>query len=208
MAVEGKGESGSTARAAASGAEPPARPRHRPTAELGRRFAALLGEPHAHQLGVCAKLQLSYATYKRWMAADLNDEADDMEHVQFQAIVYEALERARVADIKKLDEEFGQLDGARVAVAGPLVNKHTFHHQNRFKRFYANDDEPKKTELDIGNKDGKPFSQHHTGPLSEQSRRVIVTEFLGLTPELLDAGARAGDVDMSTATDEDAEENL
>ena len=181
--------------------EPSARPRLKPTAELGRRFAELLAEPHAHQLGVCAKLRLSYATYKRWMAKDLNDVDDCQEHVEFQGLVLEALERERVKDIQELNGEFAELDGPRVAVAGPLVNKHTFHHGNRFKRFYANDDEPKKTELALENKDGKPFKSHSTSALTEATRRAFVAEFLGITPEMLDMGAEAGNVDMSTPDD-------
>jgi hypothetical protein len=181
---------------------PPARVRPRPNAELGEEFARLLGEPHAHQLGVCGKMGLSYRSYKRWMAADVDEDDCKQDLADFQRIVLSALEDARVRDIEALDHAVDCLQGPDVAKAGAYVNKHTFHHQNRFKRFYANDDEPKKAELDIGNKDGKPFAQHHTGPITEQSRRVIVTEFLGLTPELLDAGAKAGDVDMA-ANEED-----
>jgi hypothetical protein len=176
--------------------EPSARPRLKPTAELAERFAELLAQPHAHQLGVCAQLQLSYATYKRWMAKDLNDVDDDMEHVQFQAIVLQALERERVKDIQKLDKEFDGLDGARVAVAGPLVNKHTFHHQNRFKRFYANDDEPKRTEVDLGNKDGAAFKTSNRHGLTEATRRALITSVLGVSEDMLEAGNEAGKLDM------------
>lgn len=187
---------------ASPAAVPSARPRARPTALLAQQIAELLAEPHSHALGACAKLRIHYNTYKRWLSYEPDDHPDMPELAEFQGIVLEALDAARVADVENFEADLDSLGGPGVAKAGAYVNKHTFHHLNRFKRFYANDDEPKKAELDIGNKDGKPFKSHVSGALSESTRRAILTGIVGIPEEMIDVGAKAGEEHMSSLGDE------
>jgi hypothetical protein len=168
---------------------------------LGQRFAELIQQPHAHQLGVCAKLRISYASYKRWMAADLDAEGVKQDLVDFQCTVMEALEGVRVAELESIKQELDDLDGPGVAKAGAYVNVHTFHHENRFRRFYANDDEPKRAEIDLGNKGGTPFKTSNKHGLTEATRRALVTGVLGVTDEMLDAGDEAGRLDTGDEND-------
>jgi hypothetical protein len=168
---------------------PSARARATPNAELGRRFAELLAEPHAHQLGVCGKLRLNYRTYKRWMAAE-TEGGTDLD--DFQGLVNAALEDARVRDIQAMEQDLEQLQGPGVAKAGALVNMRTFHHTNRFKRFYGSDEDPKK--LEMSGPDGKPLQQEHSGKLdvahglTPEASRKLKLQFLGISEERLERG--------------------
>lgn len=174
-----------------STADPPARARATPNAELGRQFAELLSEPHAHQLGVCGKLRINYRTFKRWMAAE-TEGGTDLD--DFQGLVLDALEQARVRDIKNMTEALDDLDGPGVAKASALVNMRTFHHTNRFKRFYGNDEDPKK--LEMSGPDGKPLQQEHSGKvgvqhgLTAEASRKLKLEFLGISEERLKRGQK------------------
>lgn len=173
-------------------AEPPARARLRPTVELAERFAEEMRRPHSHQLGACARLRLPYATYKRWLAWDPEEHPMFPELSEFQGIVLSAVDEQRSLDAESIDDDLSRLHGPDVAKASALVNKHTFHHQNRFKRFYANDDEPKKTEIELGNKDGKPFKSASAG-LTEATRRALLSSILGVPEPMIDAGAQLGE---------------
>jgi hypothetical protein len=145
--------------------EPLAHVRARPCRELGERFAAMLQEPHAHQLGVCARLGIAYASHKRWMAA----EEPDADMAEYQAAVLVGLDNARVAD---LDDMAVKVEGAPGTHAGTIWNMRKFRHESRFKRFY---DEPTKVELtgkDQGplQVEGKPTREQALAELRELAK--------------------------------------
>lgn len=130
--------------------EPSARVKLQPNAELGRKVAALLAEDDSHQLGVCGKLRIPYATYKRWLAAEPRDEQHDLR--DFQGIVFEALDAARVRDMEHGRVE---LERCETGKASPTVNMWKFAHENRFRRFYAADTDP--TRLEHSGPNGGPI---------------------------------------------------
>ncbi len=167
-------------------AEPLARARPRPCKALAEQFAVELAKPHSHQLGACARLRVSYAAYKRWMAAEPKEDEEDL--ADFQAIVLEALDEARVRDIEDLEVEFARV---KTGKSGALINKHTFHHGQRFKRFYANDEEPKESKVQLSGPDGKPIQtdnkhEHRAAKgLSKDVARVLALKVLGIPEHLL-----------------------
>lgn len=178
--------------------------RHRPSRELADRISALLAEPHASLVGSCAIAGVPYRTVQRWMSADV-DERPDCE--EFQNVVMMALERERVRDISAVDEAFESLDGPGVAKAGALVNKHLHHHANRFKRLYSLDDETKSLKLEHVGAGGGAIKTANVNVgergLSESTRRQIVEGILGVPRAMLEAGAKMGELDMSSGGDEE-----
>lgn len=136
--------------------KPPSSPNARTSARpckcacrvLGEAFAALLAEPYAHQLGVCAKLGIPWSTHMTWMGKDADPDSDV---AQYQSIVLGALDDQRRLD---LDGGQTQLDNAHPAKASAQFNMFRFQHENRFRRFYG-DQEVKKVELT--GKDGEPL---------------------------------------------------
>lgn len=117
--------------------EPPTRARA--SAELADRFADLLAEEHSHQLGVCGQLGIAYATYKRWMS---DDEDASPEVAAFRAIVLRALDARRKEDMRQAREA---VEGAPGTHAATVWNMRKWAHEQRFKRFYA--EEPARVEL-------------------------------------------------------------
>lgn len=172
--------------------------RRQPTVELAERISELLAEPHASLVGSCARAGVDYKTVKRWLAAEL-DERPDCE--QFQAIVLAALERERVRDLDDLENRLDALGGPTVAKAGALVNMTTWRHDNRFKRFYQEDDAPKKLAMEHTGANGGAIKTANVSVgrgLSPTVRREIVEGILGVPRALLEAGEKMGELDMST----------
>ena len=145
--------------------EPLAPTRARPNKALGEQFAELMKEPHAHQLGVCARMRISYATFKRWMA----NEEPDADLAEFQAAVLDGLDRARRADLTDMETAVLAAAGTH---AGTVWNMRKHRHESRFKRFY---DDPQKVELT--GKDGGPVEHKHAfvAQLPDSELLAIVT---------------------------------
>lgn len=114
----------------------------RPTVELARRFAELLEEPESHQLVVSARCGIPWTTYKDWMSGCVASATE------FRAIVLEALDKRRRADLADMAEAVEEAPGTHAAT---ILNMRKFRHEGRFKRFYK-DDEP--TKLELTGKDG------------------------------------------------------
>lgn len=114
----------------------------RPTVELARRFAQLLEEPESHQLAVSARCGIPWTTYKDWMSGCVASAAE------FRAIVLEAMDKRRRADIEDMERAVDSAPGTHAAT---ILNMRKFRHEGRFKRFYK-DDEP--TKLELTGKDG------------------------------------------------------
>lgn len=144
--------------------------RARPTLDLAKRFAALLSEPYSHQLGVCAQLSIPYSTYKDWMA----HKEPSPELAQFQAIVLQALDAARVRDIKDARSDIASSQGATCVA---FANMHKFHHERRFKRFYQSDEEPKTVKQEITGKDGGPI-QSESKVITQDAAQTIARKVL------------------------------
>jgi hypothetical protein len=144
----GKGETSERARAStANGA-------------LGRKFAALLEQRDSHQLGVCAQLGIPHSTHMRWMASDAEAGTD---LAAYQSAVLLGLDRQRMLDLEQAQEK---LDKCHPAKAGAQFNLFKFRHENRFRRFCA-DETAQKHEVQLTGKDG--------GPIETESRvRYVV----------------------------------
>lgn len=128
-----------------------ARARSRANAELGRMFAELLKEPDSHQLGVCAKLGIPWRTHMDWMAARVEPGTD---LADYQSAVLAALDEQR-----RLDLENGQslLDNCHPAKANAQFNMFKFRHENRFRRFYSDEEaSAPKQQVELTGKDGGP----------------------------------------------------
>lgn len=115
---------------------------------LGRRFAELL-EDGSHQLGVCGKLGIPWRTHMEWMAAK-PDAGSPL--AAYQGAILAALDRLRMVD---LEEAQTKLDGCHPAKAGAQFNLFRFRHENRFKRFYA-DETAQKHQVELTGKEGGP----------------------------------------------------
>lgn len=192
MSGDGPGEDAGTPVAPARA---PARP---PTVALAERIAGHLAEPFASLIGSCAKAGIPYRSVQRWLAEDA-DEGSVVE--QFQLIVMDALERERVADLQKLEDDFEALGGPTVAKAAALVNKHVHYHTNRFKRFYADDDAPNRVELTGAR--GGPLKSMIQGSLTRRTAQQIANDFLGVPVELQEAGKKLGDTAMGSVDEDD-----
>lgn len=137
-----------------SSSRPPARACACPCKTLGEQFSALLSEPHAHQLGVCGRLRIPYRTYKDWMAKQ-PEPGSPLE--EFQGIVLEALDRARVRDLQNIVVTVEAADNAK---ASTLANVLLHSHKNRFKRF----EEAAKSEIELSGPDGAPLQTQAVPP--------------------------------------------
>ena len=172
--------------------------RHSPTVELAERISAFLAEPHASLVGSCARAGVPFRTVQRWMAAD-TEERPECE--AFQNVIFEAMERERVRDLDDLESRLDALGGPTVAKAGALVNMTTWRHDNRFKRFYQEDDAPKKLAMEHTGANGgaiKTATVNVGRGLSPTVRREIVEGILGVPRAMLEAGEKMGELDMST----------
>ncbi len=135
-----------------------------PSRELGERFAELLKEPHAHQIGVCARLGIPWGTHKRWMAAE--DPKDDV--AAYQAAVLLGLDRARINDLKDAYEKVNDAPGTH---ASTVWNMRKHAHESRFRRFY---DEPTRHELT--GKDGGPIQHQDVKQMTTDELAEIVRQ--------------------------------
>jgi hypothetical protein len=160
----GSGEGGENGQDGAPTAPPvhPAGARARverasPSAELAERISELLAQPHATLMGACFNAGVHYKTVKRWLLADPETANEDL--AAFQFIVGQAVERERVRELERHEDDFNALRGPTVAKASALVNKFQWAHTNRFRRVYDEDVAPKQTALELTGKDGGPVQQ-------------------------------------------------
>ncbi len=150
MGKGGRVESSERARETPARSQAPLkRPCRCPCRVLGEAFASALEEPYSHQLGVCGRLGIAWSTHMRWMAADAEPDSDLAE---YQSAVLSALDRQRRLD---LENGQSQLDQAHPAKAGAQFNMFRFQHENRFKRFYGDQESAKRVEL--SGPDGGPI---------------------------------------------------
>lgn len=115
---------------------------------LGEAFAKQLEEPLSHQLGVTAELGINWRQHMRWMAAEYESGSQGE---AYQLLVTRALDKQRRLDLEEMQNK---LDVAHPAKATAQVNVSRFVHENRFKRFYG-DEDVKRVELT--GKDGGPL---------------------------------------------------
>lgn len=125
-----------------------------PCEELGQEFARLLAEPESLQQGVCAQLGLDYRKHMRWLATD--PEESTLEGLAaYKSIVLQALDRQRRLHIGKIQRN---LNDCNVMKSGPQMNLDKFLHENRFRRFYG-DEERKRVELSGPDGEALPSTQ-------------------------------------------------
>lgn len=124
-----------------------------PTPELGRAFAALLGEQLSHQLGVAARLGIPWRTHGRWMAADAEPGSD---LAVYQAEVLAALDRQRVKDLTEIADAVDDAPGTHAAT---IWNVRKHRHESRFKRFY---DDASKHEVELSGPEKGPVETSGT----------------------------------------------
>jgi hypothetical protein len=103
--------------------------------ELGEEFAKLLQEPHAHQLGVCAKLGLEEWQHHEWMRS--RSEATR----EYRLAVLRGLDEQRRKDLTAMATDVEEAAGTHAAT---ILNMRKWRHESRFKRFY---DDAAKVEL-------------------------------------------------------------
>lgn len=108
--------------------------RARASKELGELFEAALKEPHAHQKGVCAKLEIDEWRHWEWMRSRTDDTRD------YRMAVIRGLDYARIADINATDRAIEEADAAHCST---VWNSRKHRHESRFRSFY---DEPTKIE--------------------------------------------------------------
>lgn len=144
--------------------------RARASKELGELFEAALKEPHAHQVGVCAKLGIDEWRHWEWMRSK------EDEHQAYRQAVIRGLDHARIEDIKATDTAIEAADSAHCSV---VWNSRKHRHESRFKRFY---EEPAQ-KVELSGPEGAPLQVQ-----ALPSAQLAPVEVIARVKELAEAG--------------------
>lgn len=104
--------------------------RARASKELGELFAKALQAPHAHQVGVCARLGILDYMHFDWMRA----QAEPGTPVALYRLeVLRGLDEQRSKDLTDIATDVEAAAGTHAAT---ILNMRKWRHESRFKRFY------------------------------------------------------------------------